>query len=174
MRSAFTEIATQAIRDNAFQAIGKEWMLITAGPLTAFNTMTASWGAWGEVWSRPVGICFVRPQRYTYGFMERAATYTLSFFGAGQRAALEYLGSHSGRDEDKVAAVGFSPLATPSGAVTFGEARLVLECRKLYAGDILRDGFVDEALRAEVYPAEDYHRMYVGEVLQAWRHNGEA
>ena len=146
----FTEIVPTAIRDNAFQAIGKEWMLITAGPLGGCNTMTASWGAWGELWNKPVAFCFVRPQRHTFGFMERAEWYTLSFFRAAHKQALEYLGTHSGRDGDKIAASGLAPVATPFGTVTFGEARLVLECRKLYASDILRDSFVDTALREEV------------------------
>jgi flavin reductase (DIM6/NTAB) family NADH-FMN oxidoreductase RutF len=168
MTSDFTEITATAIRDNPFQAIGKDWMLITAGPLGDCNSMTASWGAWGELWNRPVAVCFVRPQRHTFGYMERAEQYTLSFFGPAYRQTLEYLGTHSGRDGDKVAAAGLSPVATPSAAVTFAEARLVLECRKLYAGDLLRDAFVDTGVRDEMYAAGDYHRMYVGEVVRAW------
>lgn len=166
MDAIFREVAPRAIADNAFRAIGQDWMLITAGTLAAFNTMTASWGAWGELWNGPVAICFVRPQRHTFGFMNSAAHFTLSFFDEAFRPALDYCGSHSGRDVDKAAATGLTPMAAPSGAVYFSQARLVLECRKLYSQDLTPDGFHDPRIPAAVYPRADYHRMYVGEVVR--------
>jgi len=54
------------------------------------------------------------------------------------------------------------------GFVYFGEARLVLACRKLYFQDIAPERFLD--LRIEgMYPKKDYHRMYVGEIIQCLR-----
>ena len=67
-----------------------------------------------------------------------------------------------------MAAAGLTPVVTPSGAVTFADARLVLECRKLYAGDLQSDAFVDTAVRQEMYAAGDFHRMFVGHVMRAW------
>lgn len=166
MNPVFTEVDPRTIADNAFRAIGKEWMLITAGTLDSFNTMTASWGAWGELWNGPVAICFVRPHRYTFGFMEAATHFTLSFFPEALRPALDYCGSHSGRDVDKIAATGLTPVATPLGSVYFSQARLVLECRKLYSQDIDPAGFVDPRFAPAIYPRADYHRMYVGEVAR--------
>ncbi len=166
MNPVFKEVSPRAISDNAFRAIGEQWMLITAGTLDAFNTMTASWGAWGELWNGPVAICFVRPQRYTFGFMNSATHFTLSFFSEAFRPALDYCGSHSGRDVDKIAATGLTPVAAPTGAVYFSEARLVLECRKLYSQDLTPDGFHDPRIAPAMYPHADYHRMYVGQVLR--------
>ncbi len=161
----FSEIAPVDIRHNPFQTVGREWMLITAGPLDNFNTMTASWGTWGHLWERDVAICYVRPQRYTYNFMERSASYTLSFFDATWRKALEYCGSHSGRDVNKTHETGLTPFATPTGAVAFEQARLILECRKLYFGDIGEAGFVDAKVMGAVYQQRDFHRFYVGEII---------
>ena len=166
MTNKFTLIAPTAIRDNPFQLIGRDWMLITAGTASAFNTMTASWGGLGHLWNRDVGICFVRPHRHTFGFMEQASHFTLSFFAQAHHAALDYCGSHSGRDVDKVAATGLTPISDDTGAVYFAEARLVLVCRKLYGGDIVRSAFADPAMPAEVYPRGDFHRMYVGEIVR--------
>lgn len=164
--SHFTEVSAVEIRQNAFQLVGRDWMLITAGTPDSFNTMTASWGTLGHLWERDVAVCFVRPQRHTYGFMERSTVYTLSFFQESWRKALDYCGSHSGRDVDKMAATGLVPFATPAGAVTFEQASLVLECRKLYAGDISEAGFVVPAVVDEVYGKRDFHRFYVGEILR--------
>lgn len=41
-------------KENAFDLIGKEWMLVTAGNQEKFNTMTASWGGIGWLWNKPV------------------------------------------------------------------------------------------------------------------------
>lgn len=160
----FTEIAPADIRNNPFQLVGQGWMLITAGTPDAYNTMTASWGTLGHLWEQDVAICYVRPQRHTYGFMERSCVYTLSFYEEQWRKALEYCGSHSGREVDKAAETGLIPFTTPGGAVAFEQARLVLECRKLYFGDIGQAGFVDTALMDQVYARRDFHRFYVGAI----------
>jgi len=151
---------------NVFDLIGNEWMLITAGEPGKFNTMTASWGGLGHLWDRNVSFCFVRPQRYTFEFMERSTRYSLCFFGHGHRAALNYCGTHSGRDVDKVKAAKLTPLFTAKGTPYFAEARLVLECRKLYAQFLDESSFVDTSIPGAVYPGKDFHRLYVGEIEQ--------
>ena len=152
---------------NAFELIADRWMLVTAGTPAGFNTMTASWGCLGELWSRDVCIVFVRPQRYTREFMEKSPGFTLSFFGAEQRASLEFCGTHSGRDVDKMAETGLEPfeLETPAGSlVGFTQAELIVAARKIYAQDIARDLFVDLSIPGEIYPGGDFHRIYVGEI----------
>jgi len=162
----FQEIATETLSENVFRLIGKEWMLITAGDQQAFNPMTASWGGMGFLWGRPVAFAFVRPQRHTFGLMERGAGFTLSFFGPEHREALTYCGTHSGRDVDKIAATGLTPLFASTGEVYFAQARLVLVCHKLYAQDLTEASFVQRAIVDEAYAAHDFHRMYVGGVVQ--------
>ncbi|MCU0520377.1 MAG: flavin reductase family protein [Anaerolineae bacterium] len=162
----FRAIDPEQLTDNPFHLIGKEWMLITAGDRAKFNMMTASWGGMGILWGRPVAICVVRPQRYTFPLMEQSSSYSLTFFDPAHRHVLDYCGSHSGRDGDKVAATGLTPIVGSSGAVYFEQARLVIECRKLYAQDLQEKGFVDHSVVDRNYPTRDFHRMYVGEVLQ--------
>jgi len=153
------------IKDNVFKLIGADWMLITAGSIRSFNTMTASWGAFGELWNKKISICFIRPVRHTYTFMEKADYYTLSFFDEKHRDVLKFCGSRSGRDVNKVAKTGITPVETESGAVYFDEARLVLECRKIYFSDLDPAHFLDSKIDNE-YPQKDYHRMYIGEVIR--------
>lgn len=166
MTDTLIEILPEQIGDNPFKLIGRDWMLIAAGTLTSFNMMTASWGALGELWGRRVAFCFVRPHRYTFQFMERAAYYTLNFFDETYRPALDYCGSHSGRDVNKAQETGLTPVAGTEGAVYFAQARLVLVCRKLYAQDLVPDCFVDPTIGPRHYPQQDYHRMYVGEIVR--------
>jgi flavin reductase (DIM6/NTAB) family NADH-FMN oxidoreductase RutF len=156
------------ITDNTFKLIAKDWMLVTAGKLESFNTMTASWGTFGELWHKKICVCFVRPVRHTYQFMEESDTFTLTFFGEEHRDALKFCGSHSGRDVNKMAQTGLTPAATETGSVYFKEARLVIECRKIYIHDLDPANFLDPAIDKE-YPDKDYHRMYIGEVIQVLR-----
>lgn len=170
MTDNFNPIAPEAIIDNPFKLIGQDWMLITAGKTEShktFNTMTASWGAIGILWHKPVSFCFVRPTRYTYEFMERNQQYTLSFFEKAFREALNVCGTLSGRDADKVAKAGLTSFEIQPNAVTFKEARLVLVCHKLYFQDLDPGHFLDLALEMN-YPQKDYHRMYIGEVTAAF------
>ncbi len=158
----FNQTKPEALSDNPFKLIGKDWMLITAGTPDRFNTMTASWGGLGVLWERKVAFCFIRPTRYTYELVERSERYTLSFFPEQNRKALMFCGSHSGRDTDKIKEAGLTPVRE-GGFIYFNEARLVLQCRKIYFQDISPERFLDREIN-DMYPEKDYHRMYVGEI----------
>ena len=158
-------IDPKQITNNPFAMIGDQWMLITAGNGEVCNTMTASWGGVGVLWQVPVATCYVRPQRYTKEFLDREEYFTLTFFGEEYRKALTLCGTKSGRDLDKVKECGFTVKTTADGAPYFEEAELVIVCRKRYVQD-----FDPAAIPADVkekqYPNEDYHTMYIGEIVE--------
>lgn len=157
--------------ENAFELIGKDWMLITAGNSSDFNTMTASWGGLGWLWNRPVAFVFVRPERYTYDFIERNEQMTLSFFYEQSRKALQICGTKSGRDCDKVKEAGLTPIETESGNVTFAEARMTLECRKLFKADMNEANFLDKSILEKWYgnhPGGSLHTVYVVEIEKVY------
>ena len=165
--NTFTEITPADISGNPFRLIGKDWMLITAGNKDKANTMTASWGGLGVLWNKPVAFAFVRPTRYTYEFLEREDTFTLSFFpNESTRQALTLCGRVSGRDTDKIADAGLT-LRTDAEAPFFDEASLVLVCRKVAVQDIDPNGFLDDSIHGHY--ADDYHRVYIGEIIRALR-----
>ena len=99
---AFREIKPEELDFNPFQKIGKQWMLITAGNESGYNTMTASWGGAGVMWGKPSVTAYIRPQRYTKEFVDREETFTLSFYGEEYRKALNLFGTVSGKDRDKI------------------------------------------------------------------------
>jgi flavin reductase (DIM6/NTAB) family NADH-FMN oxidoreductase RutF len=152
------------ITDNAFKLIADDWMLVTGGDMNSFNTMTASWGCFGELWHRKIAVCFIRPTRYTYQFTEEHDLFTLSFFEEKYRDVLNLCGTKSGRDIDKMSGIGLTPIASEHGSVFFAEARLVLECRKIYIHDLDPELFLEPTIAKE-YPRKDYHRMYIGQIL---------
>jgi len=164
MEREFVAVDPESIQDNVFRLIGKDWMLVTAGTRDSFNTMTASWGGMGVLWDKKVCVSFVRPTRYTFEFLEKSEVYTLSFLEEQYRDILTYCGTKSGRDVNKVAETSLSPVFADD-TVFFAEARLVVECRKVYFQDITPANFLDPAIE-EYYPKKDYHRIYVGEILR--------
>lgn len=165
--NAFKTILPQEITENPFELLGRDWGLVTAGTAEDFNTMTVSWGGTGVLWNKPVVFAFIRPQRYTYEFLERGNSFSLCFFPDGYRDALALCGSKSGREVDKVAATGLTPAFTDDGVPYFAEAKLVLICKKLYAQDFTADSVIDGAAVLPHYSGSDYHRMYVGEITLA-------
>lgn len=154
-------------KEDAFQLIGKEWMLITAGDSTSYNTMTASWGGLGWLWNKPVAFIFVRPERYTHDFIEKNDRLSLSFFSEDYKPALQICGTKSGRDGDKVKEAGLSPKSLESGVMTFDEARMVLDCKKLFKTEMTDSAFIDKELLARWYnekPGGGLHTIYVVEI----------
>jgi flavin reductase (DIM6/NTAB) family NADH-FMN oxidoreductase RutF len=164
MQSIFKRVHPDDLNENFFKVIGKDWMLITAGKPGDFNTMTASWGTTGILWNKPIAICFIRPHRYTFQFAERYDYYTLSFFDEKYRDILNYCGAHSGKNVDKTGQTGLKTLETSHGNVIFEQARLVLECRKLYADFLKQECFIDVLIEKKNYPSKDYHRFFIGEI----------
>ena len=164
----FKEINPAEINDNVIKLIGSDWMLITAGDHVCQNCMTASWGGVGVMWNYPVAVAVIRPQRFTYEFTEREERLTLSFLGEEYRKALSYCGTHSGRDEDKIANAGLSVAFTESDTPAIAQARLVLECKKLYVSDLKAENFLDQAIIDRWYPEKDFHRAYILQILNAY------
>lgn len=151
--------------ENPFDLIGKEWMLVTAGTEDKFNTMTASWGGVGILWNKPVAFLFIRPERYTHDFIEENDRLTLSFYGEEYRKALQLCGTKSGRDTDKVNECGFTPLKLESGAMTFEESRMTLDCRKLFKTEMTEANFIDREIIDKQYGAHGgWHTVYVVEI----------
>jgi flavin reductase (DIM6/NTAB) family NADH-FMN oxidoreductase RutF len=165
MISGFTKINPMDFSGNPIRKIGDEWMLITAGNSEKFNTMTASWGGLGYLWNKPVAFIFIRPQRFTYQFTEQNAFFTLSFFEEKFKGILDFCGSKSGRDVDKIVQTGLKVFYSSRNNIFFEQSYLQMECRKLYFGDIDPANFLDDKLLRN-YPSNDFHRLYIGEIVE--------
>lgn len=163
--SNFKEINALELNQNPFKLIGKDWMLVTAGTEEKYNTMTASWGGVGILWNKNIAFSFIRPQRYTIEFMENNDYYTLSFFTDEYKKELTFCGRNSGRDCDKAKETGLTPLFNEQ-APYFEQAKLVLVCKKLYVQDMTSDSFIDKSLIEKNYPNNDFHKVFIGEIVK--------
>lgn len=164
----FKEISPEALRKNPFQAIGKEWMLITAGDETKVNTMTASWGGLGVMYGKNVAFIVIRPQRFTKEFIDREETFSLCFFEKEYRKTLNYLGTVSGQNEDKITKSGLT-LVRSDQTPYFDEASHILICKKLFMQPLSGDALLYKELNKTWYPNEDYHTLYIAQITKVLR-----
>ncbi len=161
------KIDIKQLEANAVSLFDDKWCLITAGKKESYNTMTASWGAMGELWNKDVCFIFVRPQRYTKQFIDNNEYFTLSFFSQEYRKALAFCGKYSGRDYDKAKETGLTPMKIGE-SMSFEESEIVIVCKKIAEQEISPDGFIDKKIDCACYPEKDYHTMYIGEVVDCF------
>ena len=107
----------------------------------------------------------MRPSRYSKNYLDKEEDFTLSQFAPEYKKALGYLGSHSGRNEDKIKATGLTPVFSDKSTY-FAEADLVFICRRLYQAPLLETGYVDRELIDFNYPDRDFHEVYLGEIVK--------
>lgn len=164
--SGWRNVEPSEIEDNFVKLLHENMGLLTVGEPGQTNSMTIGWGTFGTLWSVPVFNVYVSEDRYTHGLMERNETYTMSFLSREHRDDVIYLGTHSGRDGDKISQTSLTLKYTESGTPYFEEAFLVIECRKQYGApfDASRLGEIPSAFYERSHVG--IHSAYVGQIMQ--------
>lgn len=153
---------------NAIELFNKDWMALAVGKEGDMNAMTISWGEIGELWQKPVLTVFVSSSRYTHEFMERNGYFTVSAFPENYRNALRYIGTHSGRDGDKLKSARLTPEFTKLGNPIIKEANLAIECRIIYKAPFIKDNIAPDIVK--IYDnGMGVHTMYIGEIINVWK-----
>ncbi len=145
-------------------------ILITTKVGDKVNSMTIGWGTLGVIWERPVFVAYVRQQRYTREILDQYREFTVNVpVGDFPRRALGVCGSKSGRDMDKIAAAGLTPVEPEViGVPGLKEFPLTLECRVLYRQEQESDQFKDEITRQFYTIETGDHICYYGEIVAAY------
>ena len=158
----FKEFDIKNLNENIFRMIDDEWMLITAGNKEKHNMMTASWGFMGEMWGEDSVAVVVRPERYTMDFIENNDYFTLSFYG-NKKDVHKVCGSISGRDADKTALAGLTPVKNEK-YVYFDEARLVIVVKKKYIQPMNQECLTDKSITDKWYSKGGWHNLIIGSI----------
>ncbi len=141
--------------------------LVTGKNGDKINAMTISWGSIGSLWGHgcgmPVVTIYVRPQRFSKALLDKNDRFTICFMGKDRKKEAAYLGSHSGRDEDKIKMTGLSVTITENYSF-INESEMVLVCRKLYRQTMTEDCFIDKSVVEDCYPKKDFHDLYIAKV----------
>lgn len=161
------EISYKELNINPITKIADEWVaLVTGKSGDKINAMTLSWGEIGSLWGHssgmPVVTIYVRPQRFSKILLDQEEYFTLCFFD-NKKKELAYLGSHSGRNEDKIAKVGFHNVILKDYSY-IEEANLVLVCKKIYRQTLKEECFIDKNIIEDCYANKDFHDMYIAKI----------
>ena len=131
------------------------------------NVMTAAWG--GVCCSRPPCVnVSLRKATYSYGNIVERLAFTINIPGVEHVAEVDFIGTASGRDVDKIAITGLTPVR--SGLVDapyVAEFPLVLECKVIHSLEIgLHTQFIGEILdvKAEESAVSDRNAPDIGVV----------
>ncbi len=152
-----------------FPAAMKQGILVTTKAGDKVNTMTIGWGTLGIQWGKPIFILFVRQSRYTHEMLASNPEFTINApVGEFDRQILGFCGTKSGRDVDKIQALGLT-LEEPTSISVPGikELPLTLECKVLYQQDQVLEKIPQDILD-RYYPDGDYHTAYYAEILDAY------
>lgn len=155
-------IKPEELTSNVFDMIGKQWMLVSAKKDGRANAMTASWGGLGIMWGKKVAFVFIRESRYTKEFIDETDKMTLSFFAEDQRKMLNYMGTVSGRTEDKIEKMGLT--FDKENENVFEQAEISMVCKKLFASPMKAEDFIAKEELDKWYKDGDMHTMYVVEI----------
>ena len=169
----FKRISPEEITDSVFTLTGEVFPVVTVGKKDDYNSMTASGGGMGLLFRKPTTMLIFPSNRYTLELIQKEQKYTMSYFPDEYKKQVIFLGQKSGRDSEKMQEVELTSIETPSGNMTFKEARLVIECKLL---QITTPVFPDDFYSQEAidYVSEPYkdigeHRKYVfGEMTDVW------
>lgn len=164
--NGYRQIAPSKIPGNIYKMLSENWMLITAGNDNGFNMMTASWGGLGNFLDKPAAFCFINPTCHTIKYMEANDTYTLSFYTEAYRDVLNYCGSHSGKDTDKIAGSGLTPITTANGSKAFSEAWMIIECKKLAVQSLDSESIYNPEAKNKW--GKEQPKMFIGEIINVW------
>ncbi len=166
---SFTFCLQFLYKKNLFLLFAQDWMSLAVGKEGDMNAMTISWGTLGELWGHPVVTVYVSSSRYTHSFMERNEYFTVTGVPEEKCSALQYIGSHSGRDDkDKISKAGLTPSFTELGNPIFEEANL---SPSNVASSINRRSTLPSShRRSSRYTRRGLgiHTMYIGEIVNTW------
>jgi len=160
---SFQKITTDIMEINPFEKIGKDWMLVSAGNEQKANTMTASWGALGQMWGKDAAFVVIRQSRFTKEFIDREGKFSLSFPKNEHKKLMKFLGSVSGRNEDKIKESGVE-IGYYNGVPYIDNAVLLLICKVMSATLIKPEDFKDSSIDMAWYKDKDYHTLYIAEI----------
>ncbi|MBD5357867.1 MAG: flavin reductase family protein [Bacteroides sp.] len=166
-------IKATEISDNPIELFSKDFAVIAAGNREKFNELLVSWGALGTSWGNglPLAIVFVSPDRYTHEFIERCPTFSINIFPPELKKDIMFFGTHTGRDIDKVACTGLVTDFTESGTPVFPQARLILECKKLYSHNLDKTRFsqiLTDCYNNPILKGQTPHTVYFAEIINCW------
>ena len=144
--------------------------ILTAGDKNSYNSMTIGWGSIGVGFARPIFTVYVKPERYTYQFIEKSKIFTVSYIDKKLYSKFGPYGNKSGKDVNKEEVSGTHIKFLDDGGITFEEASEVFVCKIIAKQHITEKDIHQDIIdlyngKLSVYFSTNPHVSYVGEII---------
>ena len=144
--------------------------ILTAGDRNSYNSMIIACGTIGFGFGKPIFTVFVKPERYTYQFIDKNDIFTVSYIDKKSYRKFGPYGSKSGRDINKEETCGTHIKFLDDGGITFEEAVEVFVCKivakaHLTENDVRQDVIDIYKNNLEAYVSTHPHSVYIGEII---------
>ena len=155
------------------EGIGKG-ALLTVKADGKVNSMTIGWGTLGIEWGKPLCTVFVRESRFTKELLDKNPEFTLNIpMDEDCREILKLCGTKSGRNMDKIEALGLTLEESEAVSVPgIRELPLTLECKVIYKQDQDSAAMNEDALshypKTPEFPEGDFHTAYYGQIVNVY------
>ena len=170
----FVKIDPKDMNVNFFEMLDRDWSVVTAGGESDYNSMVASWGAFGIFFGKPAAWLILNANRYTLEKIKTYEKFTLSYLDTIYKEQKLLFGSKSGRDSDKMKESTLTPVITPSGNTAYKEAYMIIESdlggiTEFSPGDFKHEDhkkFIVEG--KEKGNGKEYHKLLTGFISDVW------
>ena len=145
--------------------------ILSAGTKESHNSCVIGWGLLGVAWSKPLFMVYVKPDRYTFQFMETTEFFTVNFIKKSLYPKFRPYGNQSGRDINKEELTGAQIQFMENGGITFKEAEEVYVCKVMARTHLEEKNLSKEII--EFYDkasglfkqTKEPHGIYIGEII---------
>ena len=160
---SFEQISPLDLKENVFELLSRDCLLLTTEKDGKANTMTVGWGGIGVMWGKNVVFIAVRPERYTYEILESTEYFSLSAVTDDKKTAIAYCGKKSGRDTDKLSDCSLSLLHW-NDTPYIAESKIVFNCKKLSKTPLSPSNFPTDSNIPDRWYGGGYHSLFIGEI----------
>lgn len=151
-------------KDKIPAKLQNEWTLVTSGSKNSANVIPALWGGTGSMGTSAVAFSLLNQTQGGVRILDKEDTYVISFYTEIYQDALAKFSTTGGSVEDQIKESGLTPIQTPSGATTFAEAWMIIECKKGTAQPSAKAAVAG----ADMMNKDNYTQTYIGEILNIW------
>ncbi len=162
--SKFIRINTKDLTLQPFECF-KNGTLLLAGDEKDSNSLCVSNVMFGQMWDKDVVMIALKPLRFTKEFVDLNETFSLNFFDDKYQKEIDYIGSVSGRDVNKMKKSNLK-VSVYRGTPFYEQSNTVIFCKKLYTQEFKESSFIDTSLIAKNYLFKDFHSIYIAEIIR--------
>lgn len=132
------------------------------------NVMTIGWCSAGVMWNKPIFMAPVRISRKTNSILERYSEFVICLPFAGEMEdELEYCGTKSGRDVNKIKDLEFNMINSDKVSIKkIDGCEYYLECKVLSSAGMELEK-TDKSIKSRFYSSGDEHTLFLAEILTA-------